>query len=145
MCPFQLIGKYISKIAFLYKIEPHQLQKFIFGETLVFQDVSKQLSFVNHSYVSSSQPNTAFRDNLTSQTVNTLFNFATGLSLALRITARTQPTFHFRWKKRKIREYLFIYFFDVYFSIQKPFKKNKNTQNVLLSWITLSYVFLRQT
>ena len=109
------------------------------------REVSKQLCFVNHSYVSSSQPNTAFRDNLTSQTVNTLFNFATGLSLALRITARTQPTYHFRWKKRKIREYLFIYFFDVYFSIQKPFKKNKNTQNVLLSWITLSYVFLRQT
>ena len=145
MCPFQLIGKYISKIAFLYKTEPHELQKFIFGETLIFQEVSKQLCFVNHSYVSSSQPNTAFRDNLTSQTVSTLFNFATGLSLALRITARTQPTYHFRWKKRKIREYLFIYFFDVYFSIQKPFKKNKNTQNVLLSWITLSYVFLRQT
>ena len=98
MCPFQLIGKYISKIAFLYKTEPHELQKFIFGETLVFQEVSKQLCFVNHSYVSSTQPNTAFRDNLTSQTVNTFFNFVTWHNLALRITARKQPTYHFRLK-----------------------------------------------
>lgn len=53
------------------------------------RSVFKQNFVVKHFCLSFSQPNTVFKDTLTFHTVNTHFNFATWLSLALEITART--------------------------------------------------------
>lgn len=53
------------------------------------RSIFKQNFVVKHFCLSFSQPNTVFKDTLTFHTVNTHFNFATGLSLALAITART--------------------------------------------------------